>query len=157
MGMSLGSNPHDEDEDDFTYRPLAEINVTPFVDVMLVLLIIFMVTAPLMMTGVSVDLPDTSASAITPPKQPMVVTLTKDGEIYIRDERVERLLLNSRLSDFRNREGDQMVYVRADRANPYGDVMEILARVGEGGFTKISLLARSEGTTEISPPIANEN
>jgi len=109
--------------------------------VMLVLLVIFMVAAPLMVAGVPVDLPKTSASKLAQPKKPMVVTLAGDGNLYIRDEQVTRATLVPRLQQLRAAEGDTVVYVRADKKNPYGEVMEILGRVGEVGYQRISLLA----------------
>lgn len=138
--MSLGSSPHDDEE----YHPIAEINVTPFVDVMLVLLIVFMVTAPLMMTGVPVELPSTKTSSIEKPKKPMVVTLAADGGLYIRDEQVSKSQFVSRLAELRALEGDRVVYVRADKTNAYGDVMEVLGRVGDGGYNRVSLLSRPQ-------------
>jgi biopolymer transport protein TolR len=124
------------------YRPLAEINVTPLVDVMLVLLVIFMVTAPLMVAGVPVDLPKTSATRLSPIHRPMVVSLARDASIYVRDERVEPQALLSRLRDMRSAEGDGVVYVRADRSIPYGQVMEILGLVGGAGYSRVSLLSQ---------------
>jgi biopolymer transport protein TolR len=124
------------------YRPLAEINVTPFVDVMLVLLVIFMVTAPLMVAGVPVDLPKSSAARLTPTRRPMVVSLTRDA-LYVRDERVQPAALVSRLRDIRAAEGDGVVYVRADRSMPYGQVMEILGQVGTAGYNRVSLLSQT--------------
>jgi biopolymer transport protein TolR len=91
MAISLRSGPSDDDDEGDEYKPLAEINVTPFVDVMLVLLIVFMVTAPLLLSGLPVDLPRTSAAKLAKIRKPMVVTLAADGALYIRDdERVER-------------------------------------------------------------------
>jgi biopolymer transport protein TolR len=124
------------------YRPLAEINVTPFVDVMLVLLVIFMVTARLMVAGVPVDLPKSSAARLTPTRRPMVVSLTRDA-LYVRDERVQPAALVSRLRDIRAAEGDGVVYVRADRSMPYGQVMEILGQVGTAGYNRVSLLSQT--------------
>ena len=118
---------------------MAEINVTPMVDVMLVLLIIFMVAAPLMVQGVPLDLPRTSAARLAKVHKPMVVSLAPDGALYIRDERVERTNLVNRLMALRRDEGDSVVYVRADRKIPYGDVMEVLGRVGETGYQRVSL------------------
>ena len=143
MGMSLpGASAGDDDDDGGEYKPLAEINVTPFVDVMLVLLIVFMVAAPLMVQGVPVDLPRTSASKLVKVRKPMVVTLAADGNIYIRDEAVARDSLVNRLMSMRADEGDTVVYVRADRKIPYGDVMELLGRVGETGYQRVSLLSQ---------------
>jgi biopolymer transport protein TolR len=140
MAMAVGSSASGDDGD--SYKPLAEINVTPFVDVMLVLLVIFMVAAPLMVQGVPVDLPKTSASKLGAMKKPMVVTLAPDGKLYIRDEEVTRETLVSRLMQIKSDEGDGVVYVRADRKMPYGDVMELLGRVGESGFARVSLLSQ---------------
>jgi biopolymer transport protein TolR len=140
MGMAVGSGSGDDDGN--SYKPLAEINVTPFVDVMLVLLIIFMVAAPLMVQGVPLELPKTAASKIGAQKKPMVVSLAPDGKLYIRDEQVTRETLVSRLEQIKTQEGDTVVYVRADRKIPYGDVMELLGRVGESGYARVSLLSQ---------------
>jgi biopolymer transport protein TolR len=149
MGMSVGTSPHDDGD---SYKPLAEINVTPFVDVMLVLLIIFMVAAPLMVQGVPVDLPKTSASKLGTIKKPMVVTLAADGGLSIRDETVTREALVARLMQLKSTEGDGVVYVRADRKIAYGDVMELLGRVGESGFARVSLLSQPSPSAQ---PAAN--
>jgi biopolymer transport protein TolR len=148
MGMTAGSNA--SGDDDNSYKPLAEINVTPFVDVMLVLLIIFMVAAPLMVQGVPLELPKTSASKLGAIKKPMVVSLAMDGKLYIRDEEVSRDTLVSRLTQIKSQEGDGIIYVRADRKIPYGDVMELLGRVGESGYSRVSLLSQP------SPPTAQK-
>jgi biopolymer transport protein TolR len=146
MGMSVGSGASGDDGD--SYKPLAEINVTPFVDVMLVLLIIFMVAAPLMVQGVPLDLPKTSASKLVAQKKPMVVSLAPDGKLYIRDEEVTRDTLVSRLMQIKSNEGDGVVYVRADRKIAYGDVMELLGRVGESGYARVSLLSQPSPSGE---------
>jgi len=147
MAMRSGAAGDEDDEGD-QYKPLAEINVTPFVDVMLVLLIVFMVAAPLMVQGVPVDLPKTAATKLEKVRKPMVVTLAPDGALYIRDEQVDRNNLVNRLVSLRSQEGDTVVYVRADRKIPYGDVMEILGRVGETGYARVSLLSQpSPGKT----------
>ncbi|XSG83337.1 MAG: ExbD/TolR family protein [Methyloligella sp. ZOD6] len=124
------------------YQPMAEINITPMVDVMLVLLIIFMVAAPLMMAGVPVELPKTSASRVSNPQKPMIVSLTSDGELYIRDEQVSQENLIPRLKSIRAEEGDTVVYVRADKASVYGNVMDILGLVGQSGYGRVSLLSQ---------------
>ncbi len=149
MAMAMRSGAAGDDDDDGDqYKPLAEINVTPFVDVMLVLLIVFMVAAPLMVQGVPVDLPKTAATKLEKVRKPMVVTLAPDGALYIRDEQVDRNNLVNRLVSLRSQEGDTVVYVRADRKIPYGDVMEILGRVGETGYARVSLLSQpSPGKT----------
>ena len=141
MGISIG-NGRPPEEDESLYQPLAEINITPFVDVMLVLLIIFMVTAPLMTAGVPVELPDTSAKRLSQPKKPVIVTLAADGALYIRDEQVAVQSFVARLGSLRAEEGDAVVYVRADKNNSYGAVMDLLSRVGEGGYQRVSLLSQ---------------
>ncbi|MBK9079280.1 MAG: biopolymer transporter ExbD [Hyphomicrobium sp.] len=147
MGMAVGNGGSDDGES--SYKPLAEINVTPFVDVMLVLLIIFMVAAPLMVQGVPVDLPKTSASKLGTVKKPMVVTMAGDGNLYIRDEQVTRETLVSRLMAIKSQEGGEgIVYVRADKKIAYGDVMEILGRVGESGFARVSLLSQPSPSSQ---------
>jgi biopolymer transport protein TolR len=142
MGMSVGTSSASGDEDDGGYRPVAEINITPMVDVMLVLLIIFMVAAPLMVAGVPLELPNTSAARVSQSKKAMVVSMAADGGLFIREEQVSRETLVPRLKDLRSQEGDTVVYVRADKKIPYGEVMEVLGRVGEGGYGRVSLLSQ---------------
>lgn len=140
MGMSL-SQSSSNDDDDGGYQPMAEINITPFVDVMLVLLIIFMVAAPLMVAGVPIDLPKTSAAKLNAPKKPLVVTMTKEGQFQIRDDFISGDQLVSKLIQIRRAEGDTVVYVRADKSIAYGDVMAVLGRLGESGYGRLSLLS----------------
>lgn len=150
MGMAVGGGGGDDGDG---YKPMAEINVTPFVDVMLVLLIIFMVAAPLMVQGVPVDLPKTSASKLGTVKKPMVVTMAGDGNLYIRDEQVTRETLVPRLMAIKSQEGaDGIVYVRADKKIAYGDVMEVLGRVGESGFARVSLLSQPSPSAQATRP-----
>jgi biopolymer transport protein TolR len=140
MGMSANVSSGDGEEGG--YRPMAEINITPMVDVMLVLLIIFMVAAPLMVTGVPIELPKTTAAKLGQSKKPMVVTLTADGKLQIRNDFVTREALVDKLREIRATEGDTVVYVRADKKNPYGDVMDLLGQVGQSGFARVSLLSQ---------------
>ncbi len=140
MGMSANVSSGDDEEGG--YRPMAEINITPMVDVMLVLLIIFMVAAPLMVTGVPIELPKTTATKLGQTKKPMVVTLTADGKLQIRNDFVPRETLVDKLREIRAAEGDTVIYVRADKKNPYGEVMELLGKVGESGFGRVSLLSQ---------------
>ncbi|ODR98171.1 protein TolR [Methyloceanibacter superfactus] len=139
MGMALGNNGGGDDAE---YRPISEINITPMVDVMLVLLIIFMVTAPLLVAGVPVELPSTAAAKVSQPKKPMIVSLAADGSIYVREEQVDDTTLVPTLIALRQAEGDTVVYVRGDKKRPYGEVMEILGRVGESGYSRVSLLSQ---------------
>lgn len=140
MGMSANVAPGDGE--DGGYRPMAEINITPMVDVMLVLLIIFMVAAPLMVTGVPIELPKTSAAKLGQSKKPMVVTLTADGRLQVRNDFIPRDELIPKLREIRATEGDAVVYVRADKKNPYGEVMDLLGQVGQSGFGRVSLLSQ---------------
>jgi len=144
--MTLAGQHEGEQAD---YRPLAEINVMPLVDVMLVLLIIFMVAAPLMVVGVRVDLPQTSAARISQPRQPVIVTLTRAGGIHLREEPVPQAALAGRLAALKEEVGDAVVYVRADRSIDYGRVLSVLGEVGQAGFAKVSLIAEAQ-----SPPPA---
>jgi biopolymer transport protein TolR len=151
MGASVNL-PQADDEDGTSYRPMAEINITPMVDVMLVLLIIFMVAAPLMVAGIPVELPKTTAPRLAQAKKPMVVTLAPDGRLQIRNDFVDRASLVPRLRDIRAAEGDAVVYVRGDTKAAYGDVMDILTLVGESGYARVSLLAKAQ---QGSPQPAN--
>ena len=124
-------------------QPIAEINVTPLVDVMLVLLIIFMVTAPLLTAGVPLDLPKTIAAQLTQPKEPVVLSLDRDGGTFIGDERVEPGDLKERLTRLAAEDPDRIVYVRGDRTILYARLMEALGIVSSAGFTKVSLVAEA--------------
>ena len=123
------------------YRPLAEINVTPLVDVMLVLLIIFMVTAPLMTSGVSVDLPKTSAQPLNTDSEPLTVSINAEGAIFLQNEPVDLTDLVAKLQAIGQNNPDRRIFVRGDKANTYGRIMEVMGTITEGGFTKVALLA----------------
>ncbi len=156
MGMSVKPGGNDE-FDDGHYQPMAEINITPMVDVMLVLLIIFMVAAPLMVAGVPIDLPNTSATRLskTHPTAPVVITLTPNGELRVREDTVAREGLIGHLKRLRAAEGDTVVYVRASKGHAYGDVMALLGSVGQSGYQRVSLLSQpkvSEGGVVIGAP-----
>jgi biopolymer transport protein TolR len=127
------------------YRPLSDINVTPFVDVMLVLLIIFMVAAPLMMVGVPVDLPRTSAAKLSQPRKPVIVSISKDGKVFVGEEEAPAAELLARLGELRSKDPNAMVYVRGDRTIPYGRIMEVMGQVGQAGFARVSLIAEATG------------
>ncbi|SRR5579883_315627 len=131
----------------FKPKLMADINITPMVDVMLVLLVIFMVTAPLLVAGVRVDLPRNAAPKIAHVQKPVIVTLAADGSLYIRENRVDRGALETALSELHAKEGEAVVYVRADKRIAYGDVLELLGRFGNSGYQKISLLSQSIGVT----------
>lgn len=126
------------------YQPLAEINVTPMVDVMLVLLIVFMVAAPLMMTGVPVELPRTSAARLAQPKQPLIVSIDRDGRLFVQSEPVSAAELVPRLQAAAAGDAGRTVYVRGDRAIAYGEVMRLMGAVGQAGLAKLSLIGEAE-------------
>ena len=145
--MAIKLSNDDLDGDDSSFGPIADINVTPLVDVMLVLLIIFMVAAPLMIAGVPVNLPQTAAARQNPPQKPLVVTIAPGG-LYIRDEQISREGLVQRLRDLRVSEGDAVAYIRSDAAIVYGQVMAILGSVSEAGYTRISLLSQPKPASD---------
>ena len=128
------------------YQPLAEINVTPMVDVMLVLLVIFMVTAPLLTVGVPVDLPKTTAAPITDPKPPVILSLNRRGEVFIGDERIDPADLAGRLSGLAAEDPTRIVYVRGDQTISYAQLMDALGKVNRAGFAKVSLVAEATGS-----------
>ena len=123
------------------YRPLAEINVTPLVDVMLVLLIIFMVAAPLMTSGVKVDLPKASATPLSQDAKPITVSVNAQGQVYIQDSEVGLPDLVPKLQALSDNQPDRRIFVRGDRGIAYGRIMEVMATINQGGFTKVALLA----------------
>ena len=128
-----------------SFRPMTEINVTPLVDVMLVLLIIFMVTAPLMTVGVPVDLPRTNASQLNQEQEPLTVSVTADGKIFLQETEVSMEGLVPQLQAImRNQQPGQperRIVVRGDRAINYGRVMEVMGTVSSAGFSRVALLA----------------
>ena len=124
------------------HRPMGEINVTPFVDVMLVLLIVFMVTAPLLTVGVEVDLPKTKAGAINADAAPLVVSIKADGSLYLQEAAVDAAVLIPRLKAISNANPDVRIFVRGDRAVTYGDVLGVMGRIQAAGFEKVALVAR---------------
>jgi biopolymer transport protein ExbD len=142
--MALSLPPSGEAGED-RYAPLAEINVTPMVDVMLVLLVIFMVTAPLLSVGVPLDLPKSHAAALTEPKKPVVVSLNHEGEVFIGDERVDADELEPRLAALAVEDPTRIVYVRSDKTNTYAQLMDTLGLVNQAGFSKVSLIAEAAG------------
>ncbi|MBM3560762.1 MAG: protein TolR [Alphaproteobacteria bacterium] len=119
---------------------VSEINVAPFVDVMLVLVVIFMLTAPLLTAGVPVDLPQASASPIREEVEPLVLSVDKDGRIYLMDSEVEQASLGARLSAMARANPELRVFVRGDRSISYGRIMEVMGMVSESGFTKVALI-----------------
>lgn len=132
-------------------RPMAEINVTPFVDVMLVLLIVFMVTAPLLTVGVPVDLPKTKAQALSQDREPLSVTVRHDGRIYLQNTPISEDDLVPRLTAIAANGYDQRIFVRGDKSVDYGRVMQVMALISAAGFTHIGLV------TDIAKPRSDDD
>jgi len=130
-------------------RAMAEINVTPFVDVMLVLLIVFMVTAPLLTVGVPVDLPKTRAPALGQDREPLSITVKRDGTIYLQKEKVQQAALVDKLTAISANGYNQRIFVRGDTQANYGKVMEVMGLLAASGFTHIGLV------TDVVKPKSN--
>lgn len=129
----------------------ADINVTPLVDVMLVLLLIFMLTAPMLTVGVPVDLPKTHAAKLNDQIEPLVVSVTADGKIFLQETEVPMDTLVPRLMAITENNPEAKIYVRGDKNLAYGDVMSTMGAIANAGFTKVSLLAElppSNNTTK---------
>jgi biopolymer transport protein TolR len=119
---------------------MSEINVTPFVDVMLVLLIVFMVTAPLLTVGIPVDLPEIKASALTDQTDPIEITVKLDGSVYLSESVVKVKNLIPRLNAITDQNNEARIYVRGDRAVAYGRVIEIMSIINSAGYSKVALI-----------------
>ena len=141
MAMQLGSGGNGRGGR--AYRRMHEINVTPFVDVMLVLLVIFMVTAPLLTVGVPVDLPKTQAASISKPDEPLIVTVTAEGKVYLQETELTDAPLVDKRKAMGSDKAEQRLYVRGDKSVPYGRVMEVMGQLAGAGFTKVALIAES--------------
>jgi biopolymer transport protein TolR len=130
------------------YRPMAEINVTPFVDVMMVLLVVFMVAAPLLTVGVPIDLPDSEAKAITEEdNKPIEVHMDKTGQIFIGETKVNQNRLVALLSAQTNNNPDARIYIKADQSLDYGQVMKTLGAINGAGFRKVALISENSTKT----------
>jgi biopolymer transport protein TolR len=127
------------------YRPMAEINVTPMVDVMLVLLIIFMVTAPLLTSAVNVDLPKATASAAPQDDKPLTVSVNAQGQVFLQEEEIQVADLVVKLKAIAEGNADKKILVRGDKGNSYGRMLEVMAVITQGGFTKMALLSDPSG------------
>lgn len=124
-----------------SYRPMSEINVTPFIDVMLVLLIVFMVTAPLLSAGIPVDLPKTEAASVSEKDdKPLEVAVNKKGDIYIGETKVTAAELLVKLAAITGDDKERRVFIKADQGLSYGKVMEILGSINKAGYKKVALI-----------------
>lgn len=140
MGASLNSGRSSRNHRRYRNSRFTEINVTPFVDVMLVLLIIFMVTAPMLSTGVTIDLPDADASALPGQDEPLVLSISKDGTLHLQELKVTEKELVAKLDAITSENRDTRIFVQADKRLGYGDVMRIVGNLGGAGFTKVALM-----------------
>jgi len=127
-----------------------EINVTPLVDVMLVLLVIFMVTAPLLTVGVTVDLPKTNAAALNEREEPLTITVDATGTIYLQETPLEVVALVPRLVAITGSNLETRIYVRGDKGVSYGAIMEVMGAINTAGFTRVALL--TEAPTTVPKP-----
>ncbi len=127
------------------HAPMSEINVTPMVDVMLVLLIIFMVAAPLLQVGVPVELPESRGQQLAPPKsEPLAVSVKENGDVFIGETPVTLDELAPKLSAIAKNGYDEPIFVRGDKGVPYGVVMRVMGRINAGGFKKLSFITNEE-------------
>jgi biopolymer transport protein TolR len=123
-------------------KTISQINVTPFVDVMLVLLIVFMITAPLLTVGVSVDLPKTKAAQLNSKGDPIVVSIKQNGDLYIQERSIDAFNLLPRLKAISEGNKNLRIYVRGDKNVPYGIVLDTIAKIKRSGFKKVALVAK---------------
>lgn len=126
------------------YRPMSEINVTPLVDVMLVLLIVFMVTAPLLTVGVPIDLPETQAQQLQGDKEPLTVTVDTEGKVYLQDTEIVLEEIVPKLLAIASNGYEERIYVRGDRRVNYGTVMKVMGLISAAGFRRIALVTELE-------------
>ena len=124
--------------------PMSEINVTPMVDVMLVLLIIFMVAAPLMTVGVPIDLPETQAKPLNAETQPITVSVNEEGRIFLQETEIPIEEVVPKLEAISKTGYEERIYVRADKASQYGTVMQVMARISAAGFKNLGLITLQE-------------
>jgi len=146
MGMSMGTGGGGGGKRRRKRRiaPVSEINVTPFVDVVLVLLIIFMVAAPLLTVGVPIDLPETQAKALTPETEPITISVNREGKVFIQENEIDAEGILPQLEAIARNGYEERIYVRGDRDADYGTVMRIMARISAAGYKKIGLVTLQE-------------
>ncbi|MCP5037613.1 MAG: protein TolR [Rhodobacteraceae bacterium] len=128
------------------HAPISEINVTPFVDVMLVLLIVFMVAAPLLTVGVPIDLPETEAKALNSETQPITISVNEEGKVFLQETEIPLPDVVAKLDAIAKNGYKERIYVRGDRTADYGTVMKVMARVSAAGYRKIGLVTLQEQT-----------
>lgn len=129
----------------------SEINITPIVDVMLVLLVIFMVTAPMLISGIKVDLPDTTAKPIAGQEEPLAVSIDKNGKLYIMDTLIDEGMLIEKLKAITKAKMDTRIFVRGDKSLTYGAIMSIVGEINAAGFSKVALITNIKQKARNSP------
>ncbi len=146
MGMSLGSQGGSggRRRRGGKKAPMSEINITPFVDVMLVLLIIFMVSAPLLTSGVPIDLPDTQAKALNADTQPITVSVNDKGQVYLQETEIDITEVVPKLEAISKTGYEERIFVRGDKNADYGTVMKVMSRISAAGFKNIGLVTLQE-------------
>ncbi|TDQ67350.1 biopolymer transport protein TolR [Maritalea mobilis] len=144
MGVSGGSGGGRRGRRRGRKQPMSEINVTPLVDVMLVLLIVFMVAAPLLTVGVPIDLPQSQAKSLNTESEPVTVTITADGQIYVLEELVDRSNLLAKLDEVAVNGTEERIFVRGDNVADYGAVMQVMGQLSGAGYSKIGLITEQE-------------
>ncbi|MDN3568300.1 biopolymer transporter ExbD [Paeniroseomonas aquatica] len=145
----MSMQPIGDTDDDA--HPVSEINVTPLVDVMLVLLVIFMVTAPMLTAGVAVDLPRTAAAPLSPPQPPLELSMTREGGLFIGPDALEFAALEPRLVALHTESPDRALHLRADRGIEYGEVLRIMGLVQRAGIAKVALVSMPGGDAPAVP------
>ncbi|MDX2050336.1 MAG: protein TolR [Rickettsiaceae bacterium] len=123
---------------------IAQINITPVVDVMLVLLIIFMITSPMLVAGINVDLPESSASQVSGQDEPLSITIDKNRNIYIMDTKIHENELIEKIKAILNEKYSARIFVRGDKSLPYGKVIELISKINSAGFTKVALITNTK-------------
>lgn len=136
MGMSMGAGKSARGKS----KIVSEINVAPIVDVMLVLLVIFMITAPMLISGIKVDLPETTSKPISGQEEPLAVSIDKTGKVYIMDTLIEENKLVEKLKAITKAKMDTRIFVRGDKSLSYGRIMEIVGEINAAGFSKVALI-----------------
>jgi biopolymer transport protein TolR len=147
MGMTNGVNQPKRSGKRMRYQPMAEINVTPMVDVMLVLLIVFMVAAPLLSVGVPVNLPKAGAQSLQGDEEPLAISINAAGQIFIEENQIALSDLVPRLKGIVGSGYDQRIYVRGDKDVSYGRVAAVVARINAAGFARVALVTDNKAET----------
>lgn len=141
MGASINTSGSTRGRRRRTFRPSSDINVTPLVDVMLVLLVVFMVTAPMLTVGVPVDLPKTQAAKMNDQVEPLVISIDANSRVFLQETEMDFDQLIGRLLAITGSNPDAKIYVRGDKGLPYGKIMEVMGAVASAGFNRVSLIA----------------